>query len=1064
MKKIIQWSIENPTLVNLLTAGLVLLGLASIQMMPKDIFPEASLDMIFIRVVHRGSGPLEIENGIVVKIEEALQGISGISEIRSEARENIGSLRVELKRGTDTTKALNEIKNKIDQLKPSLPKDADPPSVFEVSHKTRVIMFALYGPVSRGALQKLAEKLKDKLLEKPSIDEVLISATKPREISVEVDEEKLRKYNLKISDISMILRASNFDLSGGILKTGREDLILRIYGKRYFASELEEIVIRPLPDGNVLRLKDVATVRETFSDVPQELYYNGKPAVLLTVRRTSQGNALQIGEEAYQFLEEIRPHLPKNIELTVFRDFNIPLRGRINLLLKNGFQGLLLVLLTLSVLMNLRLAFWVAAGLPIAILGTFLYINFFTDVTINVLSLFAFIMVLGVLVDDAIVIAENIYTHLERGKPPHRAALDGTLEVLPAVFAAVLTNILSFLPLFFMGGLMGKFIFALPAVVTISLAFSLLEATTILPSHLAHYLKPRTSVQYTHNKVRKILDAAFEKFKGIYAHHLKIYLNYRWAVLATSIGMLLISVALIKNGMIGFIFFPRIDGDQVVARFTMQPGTPREKTLEIAKKLEAIGIKAAEEFSKREGKKILLAHSIWLGKTSQRNLNFTPPSGDEVAEVQLELLPSEERNFSSFALADRWRKLSGIPPGVSQITFTTLGTPPLGKPLEFRLVSQKPQQLKLAAEKLRQALDSFAGVSDPQDDMVMGKRELRFKLKPLAYSLGITIQELALQLRYRISGLEVMRIQRGRDEIKIFVRYPESERKTIRQLDQIWLQTRTGLKVPLTELVTWETTRELKVIRRINRQRVVTVWANVDDSVADRQAIFNELREKVFPEIRKVAPEVKIIAAGQSKEKAKVFAGMKIAFPIALFAIFTTLVAIFRSYSQSLLVMAVIPFGLIGAALGHLLLGYQMNILSMFGIVGLSGITINDALVMVDTINRMIRNENKGVFEATWLAGQARLRPILSTTLTTFVGLVPLLSEKSLQAQFLIPMAISISFGVLFTTFVTLILVPALNLIINDIRRFSRWLRTGRWPTREEVEPAVRHRKKKFDL
>ncbi len=1065
MRKIVAWVVKNPTLVNLMMVGICVMGLLSLRTIPKEVFPESSLDLIVVRMTYRGAGPKEIENGILIKVEEAVQGISGISQITSEAKENFGVVNIEVASGAKTIKVLRDIKDQVDQIS-SFPKDADTPAVFEIVRKPPVLSLALFGDVSRAALQTVAERVKDELLAKSLIPFVEIKGAKEREISIEVKEEKLRKYGLQISDIGRALTLANFDISGGRLKTKKEDFLIRVYGKRYLAKELESIPVKTLPGGNVIRIRDIAKARESFADSAEEFYYNGKKALLIDVIRNSSGNSLAIGAQALAFVKNEAPKfLPAGVKLALQRDRNDPLRDRMNLLLKNGFQGLILVLLTLSLLMNLRLAFWVALGLPVALLGTFILFDPF-NITVNVLSLFGLILVIGILVDDAIVVAENVFTHLERGKSPVRAAIDGTMEVLPAVFAAVFTTILAFTPMFFMGGIIGKFISAIPAVVCLALLLSLVEGFLILPPHLAHSLKPRGSAEFTKNRMRQALDNAFLWFsRKFYAASLRFALHNRWAVLAVGTTMFLGAIGLMRGGIVKFVFFPRLEGDQIVARVIMKPGTPKKRTWEVGQRLERVAMKMAAYYKKKYGRDVVLARSTWIGRYTRRGPGFSPPSGEEVLEVQLDLLPGQSRPVSSYKMVDEWRKRSGPILGALRYSFDTLGGPPLGKALEFQLMSNKQGQLRQAVDALRKKLGTFQGVSDPEDDMRPGKRELRLTLKPLAKSLGITLQEIALQVRFRVSGQEVMRLQRGRDEVRVYVRYPESNRKSIGNLNEMWIRTRRGKEIPLPQLASWHFTRDLGVIRRIDRKRVVNVSANLDNSKGNRVDIIQELKKSTFAQMSQRTPDVHLRASGQGREQAKVFGGMAVAFPIAMFGIFVLLVAVFGSYLQAFLIVSMIPFGLIGAILGHLVLGRSLTILSFFGIVGLSGMVVNDSLVLMDKLNRLIRDDGLTIFEAAWEAGQSRMRAILSTTMTTFVGLAPLLLEKSMQAQFLIPMAISIAFGIVFATFITLILVPCLYLISDDVRCFFFWMRQGRWPSMEEVDPIVKQRiaREKYD-
>ena len=1053
MRPLIKWCVEHPTIVNLLTAAICVLGLVSIEMIPKESFPETALDTISVRVIHRGAGPAELETGVLLKVEEAIQGIAGIKRLTSESRENLGTLTIEVQRGYKAERVLRDVKDQVEQIS-SFPVDAERPVVYELVRRLPILNLALYGDASRASLQTLAERVKDDLLAKKHITQVSIAGEKQREISIEIREDALRQYGLQISDVGRAIATSNLDLSGGTLRTKREDLIIRAYGRKLLAKQLEDIVVRTRPGTTPILVKDLAKIQETFEENPQEYSFRGKPALMINVERIEGENALKIAEEGKAYLEEAKHILPARVHLALVNDGTIILRDRLKLLINNGLQGLILVLITLSLLMSLRLAFWVAAGLPVSMLGTMILVQM-TGLTINAVSLFGLILVIGILVDDAIVVGENVYAHLEEGKTPVQAAIDGTVEVLPAVLAAVFTTMLAFTPLFFLGGLTGKFIYMIPAVVIAALTLSLIESLLILPPHLAHSLSARGSVEHKSNRVRDALDAGFQWInKTLYAHSLDFFLRYRWGVVASGIAMMLLVIGMIGGGMIRFVFFPRIDSDRLVARFVMEPGTPIERSQALAKHIEKAAVVVNEELKKKFKKEVIVHTSFWVGRNTERSDGFGPPTGEEVGEVAIELIGGEDRPITSFAVANMWRKQAGSLQGVRRVSFGAAALGPLGRPVEINLLSNDHDQLVMATDYLKKQLASFPGVDDIEDNLTPGKRELRMELTPLAESLGMTLQQIALQIRERVYGQEVMRVQRGRNEIRVFVRYPIESRRRLQDLRSIWIRTPNNQEIPLERLVSWTTQRDLQIIRRIDRKRISTVTAELDEDKANRQEIVLALTERDIPKLREIAPAVEVVFEGQGRQQAETFGNLGIVFPIALFGIFIILMLVFQSYAQCFIIMAMIPFGFIGAALGHWVMGVPLTILSMFGIVGLAGVVVNDSLVLMDVINR---NLLKGMqpFEAAWLGGQSRLRPILSTTLTTFAGLMPLLFEKSLQAQFLIPMAISLAFGVLFATFITLALVPSLFLSINDMRRFFRWLRTGAWLDPRSLEPIV---------
>lgn len=1050
MKRIIDWAVRNPTVVNLMMIGIALASLIAINKMPKESFPETSLDEVRVQVIYRGAGPKEIEQGILIKIEEAVEGISGIDQISAEAKENLGTVRMELRRGVNPDEVMREVKDEIEKIT-TFPVNAEKPTVFKLIRKRPVIQYVITGKTGRAQLQTLADKLKDEFLKKPRIKLVSVMGTKNREISVEVNEESLRRYNLSINDVTRALKMANLDMSGGTIKTKKEDFRIRIYGKKYLAKEMNQLIIRQVPGSTPIRLHHIGKAKESFEDVPTDLAFNGKPAVLLNIQSIPSDNILLVAEQAKSLHKKLKKTLPAGITMHVYRDQTVELKSRISLLLNNGLSGLILVLLVLSFFMNVRLAFWVAVGLLLSLLGAFFSANS-VGLSINMISLFGILLVIGILVDDAIVVAENVYSHLERGKSPYRAAVDGTMEVLPAVVSAVITTCLTFLPLFFMGGFIGKFIYMIPAMVIAALLWSLFESLIILPPHLAHSLKPRNSLDYKQNRVRSAIDKSFSWLRdGLYSFSLRTALNYRWPVLASSLAMFLLCIGLLGGGIVKFVFFPALEGNQIVMRYTMKPGTPLKETKKIAKKAEGILGQMGEELKKKYGKPIIVQTLRWLGTQTSRNPNKSALTGEEVGEIQVELIPGEERKITSFEVLRMWRKRMGRPAGVTRVSFTQLMGPPVGNPLEFQLLSKDTNQLRQATKFMKKQLGTFPGVFNPEDDLTVGKRELLLRRTPLAESLGIPLQTIASEIRNRMYGQEVMRLQRGKDDVRMMVRYPDKNRDSLKRLDKIWLTTANGKRIPMSQLVRFDVSRELKVIRRLNRSRQATVYAQLDEAKGNRREIISAMVARDFLTLKKQYPGVTVEVAGQGREQAKVVGGMKTALPLAFFGIFFILALIFPSYGKILIVMSMIPFGFIGAVLGHWLMGIPLTILSFFGIVGVAGVVVNDSIVLMDAINRYSKS-GLPVFEAVYQAGKSRLRAILSTTLTTVAGLTPLLMEKSFQAQFLIPMALALAGGVAFATFLTLVLVPSLYLIRLDVKRVIHWLKKGEWLDNDGME------------
>lgn len=1039
MQKMVEWAIRHPTVVNLMMIGILAVSLFAMDQLPKETFPETALDEIRVDVEYRGAGPKEVETGVLIKIEEAVTSIVGIHKISSEAKENVATVRLELQRGSDTRRILRDVKDAIGRIS-TFPDNVKTPVIYKPINRESVMEFALSGNATRTQLQTLADDIKDQLLRLSLVKQVNLSGTKKREIAIEINEESLRRYQLKVADVTQALKAANFDMSGGKIRMPGEDIRVRIYGKKYLAKDIEQLIIRNLPGGNAIRIRDIARAKESFEDDPKELLYKGKPAILLSIVSTREENVLKIAAQVKSYHAQLKKKLPPGIRMEVFEDTTISLKSRIQLLLTNGGQGLFLVLFVLAFFMNVRLAFWVAAGLFLSILGSFIS-ALTVGLSINMLSLFGLILVIGILVDDAIVVAENVYVHLERGKSPVQAAIDGTMEVLPAVLTAVTTTCLTFMPLFFMGGFIGKFIYMIPAMVIAALLWSLFESFFILPPHLAHSLKPRNSVEYTQNRVRKWTEGLFEILRvKIYANMLKRTLHYRWATLAFAVGTFILSIGLLGGGWVKFVFFPKIEGDRIVVRFAMPPGTPASETRKIASLAKAKLLQIGKHIEKREKQTILLSTMTRIGSQT----GGTHQTGEEVGEVLVKMIKGEKRKITSFEVVKMWRKALGKPRGVLTIQYDQVGVGPLGRALEFQLGSKDPHQLRRASEFLKKRLARFQGVYNPDDDLNRGKRELRLRRTPLAVSLGISLRSIANQVRYRLYGQDVMQLQRGRDDVRVTVRYPIERMKQLTQLKNIWIVDKQGKRLPLSQLVTWTVTRELKVIRRLHRQRTALVFAQLDESRGNRQDILTGLLERDIPELKKLFPSVQMKQSGQGEEQGKVIGGMKVMFPLAMFAIFFVLSILFPSYGKSLIIMLMIPFGLVGAVVGHWIMGIPLTILSFFGIVGVAGVVVNDAIVLMDAIERHAQQETS-IVQAVWLAGQSRLRAILSTTLTTAAGLLPLLLERSMQAQFLIPMALSLAAGVVFASFLTLFLVPSLYLIRLDLKSCMHWLKTGTW-------------------
>jgi len=1063
VKRVIFWAIHNPLVINVLMALILFFGTVSLLGLQREMFPSVVLDQINVSVAFPGASAEEVEEGVLLKLEEAIEGIPDFDEVRAGARENSASMTIVLKKGADLNERVQDVKNAVDGII-GLPADAEKPIVATVRRTSQVMSLLLYGDVDREALRRQAERLKDELLDLPEIGLVDVSGTPDRQIAIEPSEAALRRYGLSFDEIAAKVRAYSLNLSGGSLKTEDEELRLRVYGRRYAADEYAAIPLRALADGSVVRLGDVAAVREDWEDSPVAGWFEGRPAVTISIDKTESEDSIVIAEAIKAWMAGTAPRLPGGMALETLRDSTVSLWQRIDLLVTNGVFGLGLVLLTLTVFLNLRLSFWVALGIPISYGGMFFLFGF-TPATINMMSLFGMILVLGILVDDAIVVGENIFQHVERGEPPIRAAIRGTREVAPAVIASVSTTIVAFLPFFFIEGRMGLFIWQMALVVILALAVSLFESLLILPPPLAHSAALRRGGAVERpSRVRAWLDARIESIiHGGYARSLRRLLDVHWVTVSLGATALLLAVGLLAGGTLPFIFFPRIDRDDVDVTVKMAAGTREGRTLEVLRAIEsaARGLEPWLQENQADGARVLEAVRVSLGPASEQGA------------VTLKLLEGEARTMPSSQVARRLRQALPPFPDAEEISVGALGGRHFGSPVEIRLLGSDIAALDAATGDLLARLAALPALTDVADSRETGKRELRLRMKPAGEALGLGLRETARQVRQAFYGEEILRFQRGDDEIKVWTRLPEPDRASIEQLLQTRLRTPAGELVPFGAVVDVEMGRGLVEIQHIDRRREVSVTADIDEEAPGADGVLHVVRQEVLPAFKAAHPEVRVDWGGQQEQQAQTSGSMKVAFPLALLMIGFILIVVFRSVLQSLMVLGMIPLGLVGAILGHLALGKPLTILSVFGLVGLSGIVINDSVVFVDRINRNLR-DGLSLGEAVQRAGMQRFRAIMLTTITTVAGMMPIILETSRQAQFLIPMAISISFGLAFGTVFTVYILPALFLVVNDLRclvaagrnRLAGRFVSGRpadgqaagdwWPLPESVEPALR--------
>ncbi len=1036
MNKIVSWFTGNHVAANLLMAFIMLGGIITGLFIKVEIFPEISLDTISITVEYEGATPEEVEEGVVRPIEEAISGLAGIKRVDSLSREGFGSITVEVMKGWNAKKLLDDIKSEVDRIT-TLPDEAEKPIVREDTRRTHVISLALYGDAPESTLKSLAQRIKDDITNLPHITLAEMWGTRDNEIHVEISEENLRKYNLTLDKVAQIIRSSSFDLPAGRIKTKAGEILLRTRGRRYYARDFADISIITKPDGSRITLADIATLRDGFQDVDIVSRFMGKPCVIINVYRVADQNALKVAEEVKKYIEKVRDTLPAGVSIDIYRDRSQILKSRLNLLLKNMAYGLVLVSILLGIFLNRRLAFWVTLGIPISFLGGLFMLPRF-DVSINMVSLFAFIAVLGIVVDDAIVIGENIFRKYEEGIPPENAVVDGTVEVGRPVIFAVLTTVAAFYPLLLGSGMMGKFMRNIPLVVNLVLMVSLVEAILILPAHIHGSLGKLNSKKGVVRAEPPYIGKLLKRFiSGPYRRVLDFCIRWRYAVISLGIALLVITFGVWKGGWIKFTFFPKIEGDTLIANLTMPPGTPLERTEEVVRHIEESAKRALKKADKERppgSPPLLKYYASVIGFQGGRGPHAGPLEiGGHLAQIYVRLLEGEKRNISAVRLASLWRKEVGVVPDAEALTFqSTLFS--VGNPIEVHLSMEDYHMLKHVADELKGILAQIPGVFDIEDSFLPGKREIQLKLKPEARTLGITLNDLARQVRHAFYGAEALRFQRDRDEVKVMVRYPDDERKSISSIDKMRIRTPSGHEVPFSQVAEVKLKRGYTTIQRAQRMRVIKVMADVDETISNAKEIRDELKKRILPGLMSKYQGLRYSIEGEGKEEAESMADVYQGFIIALFAIYVLIAIPFKSYFQPFIVMSAIPFGFMGAIAGHIIMGKHLSIVSLFGMVGLAGVAVNDSLVLIDACNSMVREGIKPI-DAIKRAGERRFRAIILTSLTTFAGLTPMILERSIQAQFLIPMAISLGFGVLFTTLITLLLVPCLFMVWEDIKR-----------------------------
>jgi multidrug efflux pump subunit AcrB len=997
-----------------------LFGAFSIQ---KQVFPNFEFDVINVRVPYLGAAPQEVEEGVLLKIEEAVKDLEGIKQLNSRAVEGMGTVSIQVEEDYDVQSLLDEVKVQVDAI-PSFPADTEKPVVYRQKIQQDVIWLSVYGDASERELKEFAKDLRDDIANLPGISSVQVVGARDYEISVELSEVDLQKYNLTFADVVMRLSQTSVDLPGGSIRTENGDILLRTKGQAYTGWDFSQIVLLTNANGTRVTLGDVAYINDGFIENDQYALFDDKPAVSLRVQAVGDQNALEISEQVNNYIDTKKAEFPAHISADTWGDSSFYLADRLNMMLENMFFGALLVFLVLSLFLKIKLAFWVIVGLPVCFLGTLLVMPLdMIGVSINMLSLFAFILVLGIVVDDAIIMGESAYSEIDKKGHSTDNVIAGVKKVaMPATFG-VLTTIAAFSPMLMVSGPFGIIWKTIGMVVIVCLVFSLIESKLILPAHLVHMkLKPYDPAKA--NGFQKFRDFFSEGIKSFihnkYAPFLEKAIRNRYTTVATFLAMLIITIGLFGGGIVRFVFFPSIPSDFMVASFELEPGSSLEQRDSVLNTLREAMHRMDEKVAQDTGERVI-KHAIAFD------------NGNLGGEIFAELTKGETRTLTDFEIQDMWREELPEIPGVKSFNINSPGGPGGGSDLSFEFSSGDIKALRAISDELKEALDAYEGVTDINDTFSGGSEEIQLALKPQADALGITLQQLGQQVRFGFYGAEVQRIQRDDEEIKVMVRYPRAERSSIEHLENMRVRAPSGQEIPFEQVATFTVGQGFDSIIRVDGKRSVTVTAAVDKALMDPSEVTNDVIDKLMPDLLERYPNVEFQLQGNSKEQADAMLSLMKGLLFALFAIYTLLAIPLKSYSQPFIIMSVIPFGIVGAIIGHLVLGMAVSVLSICGIIALSGVVVNDSLIMVDFVNRA-RKEGFSLMEAAISAGTQRFRAIILTSLTTFMGLMPIVFEKSLQAQIVIPMAISLAFGILFATIITLLLVPALYLILNDLK------------------------------
>ncbi len=1059
MKKgVISWFVHNGVAANMMLIMILVAGLMMIPNLKKEIFPEFSVDIVTVSVVYRGAAPEEVEEGVCVRVEEAIQDLNGIKEIRSTASEGTGMITVEIEPGYDTRKALDDIKARVDAID-TFPEETEKPVVQEITSRFQVVNVSISGDTDMLTLKKIAEQAREDIIALPEVTQAEVVNAPPYEISIEVSEEAMRRHGLTFDSIAMAVRRSSLDLPGGSVKTETGEILLRTKGQAYTGNDFEDLTLMTKSDGTKLVLGDVATVIDGFAETDQWSRFDGKPSMMVQVYRVGDQNALEVGDAVKAWVVRAGERAPEGIVYTIWNDGSKFLRGRMDLMLRNGRNGLILVFVVLALFLRLRLAIWVTIGIPVSFLGAIMLMPVL-GVSVNMISLFSFILVLGIVVDDAIVVGESIFTKQQEGVDGVRGAVEGAQRVAMPVTFGVLTTMVAFAPMLFVPGWNGKIWRVIPLIIIPTLLFSLIESKFVLPHHLSY--RRRKPKEGRRHIIVRIWNGFFNFFsdglvrfvRKVFSPFLRVALEWRYLTVAAAVGILLFTIGLVGGGYVKFVFFPQVENDFISAPLTMPLETPAHVTEAAVKKIERSALELQRKVKEETGDEVLLHVLTSVGDQPfvQQSQRFAGGTGGasqaHLGEVAIELAPSQSRNLTSSEVAARWRETTGSIPGAVELKFNS-DLMNQGGAIDIQFTSRDIDLLREVGEKTKAKLAEYPGVFDITDSLRGGKPEVKLAITSNAEALGLSLEQLARQVRQGFYGEEAQRIQRGRDDIRVMVRYPERDRESLGDLEAMRIRTSGGAEVPFSTVAQADLGRGFASIKRVNRRRAINITADVDTAVGNANEILDDMSAEFLEPLVERTPGLYYSLEGQQREQMEAMGGLALGFVGALCVIYALMAIPFRSYIQPLIVMTAVPFGIVGAIWGHGLMGLPLSMLSMCGIVALTGIVVNDSLVLVTYVNSL-RDHGRSMIEAVREGASARFRAIILTSLTTAAGVMPLMLEKEVQAQFLIPMAVALVFGVLFSTAITLVLVPSSYLILEDFRRLFQW-----WWQGVTAQPAL---------